>query len=85
MPGPALQLLLGLDWGASGHVVAVVGAVVVVVVEPGLQGSVEQGEVVDAAAVEMWSVELAQDGAVEAFTDRVAGSGGGSDPGRSGR
>ena len=51
MPGPALQLLLGLDWGASGHVVAVVGAVVVVVVEPGLQGSVEQGEVVDAAAV----------------------------------
>ena len=71
MPGPALQLLLGLDWGASGHVVAVVGALVVVVVEPGLQGSVEQGEVVDAAAVEMWSVELAQDGAVEAFTDRV--------------
>ena len=80
MPGPALQLLLGLDWGASGHVVAVVGAVVVVVVEPGLQGSVEQGEVVDAAAVEMWSVELAQDGAVEAFTDRVVVRGAWRDP-----
>ena len=80
MPGPALQLLLGLDWGASGHVVAVVGAVVVVVVEPGLQGSVEQGEVVDAAAVEMWSVELAQDGAVKAFTDRVVVRGAWRDP-----
>lgn len=45
-----------------------------------MQGSVEQGEVVDAAAVEMWSVELAQDGAVEAFTDRVVVRGAWRDP-----
>ena len=61
-------MVLGLDWGASGHVVAVVGAVVVVVVDPGLQGPVEQGEVVDAAAVEVGPEELVQDGSVEAFT-----------------
>ena len=78
--GSGVAAASGLDWGASGHVVAVVGAVVVVVVEPGLQGSAEQGEVVDAAAVEMWSVELAQDGAVEAFTDRVVVRGAWRDP-----
>jgi hypothetical protein len=45
--------------------------VVVVVDQPDLQGSVEQGDVVDAAAVEMRPVELVQHGAVEPFADGI--------------
>src|SRR5688572_6789548 len=71
LPDSAAQLFLDLDGGAAGHVVAVVGAVVVVVDCPGLQGPVEQGDVVDAAAVEVGPVELTQHGAVEPLADGV--------------
>ena len=37
LPDASAEFLLDLQWGASGHVVAVVGAVLVVVDEPGLQ------------------------------------------------
>jgi len=48
-----------------------VGAVLIVVDQPRLQRLVQQRDIVDAAAVEVGSVELLQDGAVEAFADRV--------------
>jgi hypothetical protein len=52
-------------------VVAVVGAVLVVVDQPRLQGPVQQTDVVDADAVEVGSVERAQQGAVEPLAHRV--------------
>lgn len=57
-----------------------VGSVVVVVDQPGLQRPVEQRDVVDAAAVEVWPVELAQHGSMEPLADRVVVRGPGRDP-----
>lgn len=65
VPDAAVEFRSDLQRGAAGHVVAVVGAVVVVVDDPGLQRSVEQGDVVDPAAMEVRPVELVQHGAVE--------------------
>ena len=43
----------------------------VVVDGPGLRGPVRQGDVVDAAAVEVEAVELAKHGAVDPLADGV--------------
>ena len=65
------EFSLDLQGGPASHVVAVVGSAGVVVVGPGLQGCLQQCDVVDAAAVEVWAEELPQHGAVEPLADRV--------------
>ena len=62
---------VGAVWQLTAVDIATRWAVAVVVGDPGLQGSVEQCDGVDAAAVEVRAVELLQDRSVEALADRV--------------